>query len=40
MIITDYWMPEMTGYELLKIVKVRRIDLIPTRKNTRFISDY
>ncbi|KAG6529742.1 two-component response regulator ORR5-like [Zingiber officinale] len=21
MIITDYWMPEMTGYELLKIVK-------------------
>jgi two-component response regulator (ARR-A family) len=24
MIITDYWMPEMTGYELLKKVKVRR----------------
>lgn len=23
MIITDYWMPEMTGYELLKKVKVR-----------------
>ena len=22
MIITDYWMPEMTGYELLKKVKV------------------
>jgi CheY-like chemotaxis protein len=24
MIITDYWMPEMTGYELLKKVKVIR----------------
>lgn len=23
MIITDYWMPEMTGFELLKRVKVR-----------------
>ena len=23
MIITDYWMPEMTGYELLKKVKVK-----------------
>lgn len=23
MIITDYWMPEMTGYELLKKIKVR-----------------
>lgn len=22
MIITDYWMPEMTGYDLLKKVKV------------------
>jgi response regulator RpfG family c-di-GMP phosphodiesterase len=22
LIITDYWMPEMTGYELLKKVKV------------------
>jgi CheY-like chemotaxis protein len=22
MIFTDYWMPEMTGYELLKKVKV------------------
>jgi two-component response regulator (ARR-A family) len=24
MIITDYWMPEMTGYELLKKVKVHK----------------
>lgn len=24
MIITDYWMPEMTGYELLKRVKVSK----------------
>lgn len=22
MIITDYWMPEMTGYDLLKKIKV------------------
>lgn len=27
MIITDYWMPEMTGYELLKKVKVYMHDL-------------
>jgi CheY-like chemotaxis protein len=26
MIITDYWMPEMTGYELLKKVKVKLHD--------------
>ena len=25
MIITDYWMPEMTGYELLKKVKVCKL---------------
>ncbi|KAM0950091.1 putative response regulator and transcription factor RR-A-type family [Dioscorea sansibarensis] len=44
MIITDYWMPEMTGYELLKKVKessaLRRIPVVimssenvPTRIN-------
>lgn len=27
MIITDYWMPEMTGYDLLKKIKVRILTL-------------
>ena len=27
MIITDYWMPEMTGYDLLKKVKVTKHSL-------------
>ena len=29
MIITDYWMPEMTGYELLKKVKVHTSFQLP-----------
>jgi CheY-like chemotaxis protein len=29
MIITDYWMPEMTGYELLKKVKVTQSLTLP-----------
>jgi CheY-like chemotaxis protein len=29
MIITDYWMPEMTGYELLKKVKVAQSPTLP-----------
>jgi len=29
MIITDYWMPEMTGFELLKKVKVRARTIQP-----------
>jgi CheY-like chemotaxis protein len=28
LIITDYWMPEMTGYELLKKVKVRTTSIL------------
>jgi hypothetical protein len=28
LIITDYWMPEMTGYELLKKVKVRATSIL------------
>jgi CheY-like chemotaxis protein len=38
MIITDYWMPEMTGYELLKKVKVRTRMVQPHLCSSNFSS--